>query len=504
MLELHSLYSESSSQAKWRRYGVALVCCGLITGASTLVMDSIDLANIVMLYLLSVLLVSVWQGKNVGIFSAVISVLFFDIFFVPPRFSILVEDFQYLITFAVMLVTALITGQLAAGLKERATEARIREENIKALYLAAGRLGASVSLTEVYEAASEFVLKHFGAVSVLMLRNNSDLVFRSIPAADTAFVNVQILQSAYFSGDTVKNSSFSGNNLLSIYLPLKGIGATSGVMVVNGNFDDSEMTDKVVAQLEGLASLVAIAVERLYFQETAQGSEIQVEVERLRNAILSSLSHDLRTPLTALVGLAESLALSNPALQGGQADLAYQISTQTRRVSELVSDLLDLARASSGPKSLKKEWLPIEETIGSSLRLLEKRLEPFEIKTFIQPDMPLLEIDPVLIERVVCNILENAANHSKAGDTIDIQAYTEGDKAILSVRDFGIGFSSNQIPSYGQDREEKAAPRLGLVICRSILSAHGGELHMGNHPEGGALVKISLPIGNPPDVKESD
>ena len=504
MLELHSLYSESCSQPKWQRYGVALVCCGLITGVSTLVMDSIDLANIVMLYLLSVLLVSVWQGKNVGIFSAVISVLFFDIFFVPPRFSILVEDFQYLITFAVMLVTALITGQLAAGLKERATESRIREENIKALYLAAGRLGASVSLIEVYEVASEFVLKHFGAASVLMLRTKSDLVFRSIPEANSAFVNVPILQSAYFSGDTVKNSSFSGNNLLSIYLPLKGIGATSGVMVVNGNFDDSEMTDKVVAQLEGLASLVAIAVERLYFQETAQGSEIQVEVERLRNAILSSLSHDLRTPLTALVGLAESLLLSNPALQGGQADLANQISAQTRRVSELVSDLLDLARASSGPKSLKKEWLPIEETIGSSLRLLENRLEAFEIKTSIQADLPLLEIDPVLIERVLCNVLENAANHSKAGDTIDIQAYTAGDKAILSVRDFGIGLSSNQITDYGQDRVEKAAPRLGLVICRSILSAHGGELLMGNHSEGGALVKISLPIGNPPDVKETD
>ena len=166
--------------------------------------------------------------------------------------------------------------------------------------------------------------------------------------------------------------------------------------------------------------------------------------------------------------------------------------------------MLDLARASSGPKSLKKEWLPIEETIGSSLRLLEKRLETFEIKTLIQANMPLIAIDPVLVERVVCNILENAANHSKAGDIIDIQAYTDGGNAILSIKDSGTGFSSNQISGYGQNREEKTAPRLGLVICRSILSAHGGELLIGNHSDGGALVKISLPIGNPPEVKEAD
>ena len=504
MLASNSLKEAGNQDGMWIPFGMAFACCALVTGFSTLVMDSIDLANIVMLYLLSVLLISVWQGKRAGVFSAVISVLFFDIFFVPPRFSILVEDFQYLITFAVMLITALITGQLAAGLKDRAVEARVREEKLNALYVAAGRLGASVNLDEVYEAVSEFVLKHFGAASVLMLSTDVDRVFRPLPESDSSFVNMPILQSAYFSGDTVKNSSFSVNNLLSIYLPLRGIGATSGVMVVNGRFDDSEATDSVVAQLEGLASLVAIAVERLHFQDAAQESMIQVEVERLRNAILSSLSHDLRTPLTALVGLAESLSLSNPALEGDQADLANQICAQTRRVSGLVSDLLDLARASSGPNSLKKEWLPIEETIGSSLRLLEERLAKFQIETAIQADMPMLDIDPVLVERVVCNILENAANHSNPGDTIAIQAYAEGGNAILSIRDSGTGFSSNQISDYGHEHEEKATPRLGLVICRSILSAHGGELVVGNHPEGGALVKILLPIGNPPELEEAD
>ena len=485
-------------------YGVALACCGLVTGVSTLVMDQIDLANIVMLYLLSVLLVAVWQGKKAGVFSAVISVLFFDVFFVPPRFSILVEDFQYLITFAVMLVTALVSGQLAAGLKSRAVEAKNREENIKALYVAAGKLGASVNLTDVYGAVSEFVLKHFDAVSVLMLRNDQERAFLCVPEGQSAFVNIQILHSSYFSGDTVKNSSLSENNQLSIYLPLKGVRANLGVLVVNGAFDDSDRLEKIISQLEGLASLVAIAVERLHFQNAAQESDIQVEVERLRNAILSSLSHDLRTPLTALVGLGESLLLSSPTLQGTQADLANQINIQTRRISELVSDLLDLARASSGPKSLNKEWLLIEETIGSSLRLLESKLQPFKITTTIQTDVPLLEFDPILIERVLCNILENAANHSNVGNSIEIKAYTVADKAVLSVRDHGIGFSSSQMTGYGQKLDDKGAPRLGLVICRSILNAHGGELHLGNHPNGGALVKITLPIGVPPEIMEAE
>ncbi len=504
MLESHSLHRENSSHAKWQSYGVALFCCGLITGISTLVMDRIDLANIVMLYLLSVLFVAVWQGKRAGVFSAIISVLFFDVFFVPPRFSILVEDFQYLITFAVMLVTALVTGQLAAGLKDRAVEAKNREENIKAQYLAARKLGASLNFSDVHSAVSEFVFQHFNAVSVLMLRNDQDRMFRSVPEGESDFVNAQILQSSYFSGDLVKNSSHSGNGQLSIYLPLAGAKSNLGVMVVNGQFDDSEVTDKKVAQLEGLASLVAIAVERIQFQDAAHESEIQIEVERLRNAILSSLSHDLRTPLTALVGLGESLLLSSPELRGTQESLAIQMNAQTRRISELVSDLLDLARASTGLKSLKREWLPIEEIIGASLRLLEKKLEGCEIKIAIQAGMPLIEIDPVLIERVLCNVLENAANHSKVGAAIDIRAYTASDRAIICVRDTGEGFSSNQISGYGHEREESGAPRLGLVICQTILNAHGGELLISNHPDGGALVKIALPIGNPPEIMEVD
>ena len=501
-----ALVSENhdKNEKKWQPIGIALALCILTTGVSTLVLDRIDLANIVMLYLLSVLLVAVWQGKRAGVFSAIISVLFFDVFFVPPRFSILVEDFQYVITFAVMLVTALVTGQLAAGLKERAIEAKNREENIKELYLAAGKLGASVNFTDVHRAVREFVLKHFGAISVLMLRSDRDRTFLCIPEEESAFVNMQILQSSYFSGDTVKNSTLSGNNQMSIYFPLKGVEANLGVMVINGKFDDSEVTDKVVAQLEGLASLVAVAIERLQFQNAAQESEIQIEVERLRNAILSSLSHDLRTPLTALVGLSESLVLSSPSLLGMQEDLANQINAQTRRISELVADLLDLARASSGSKALKKEWVLIEETIGSSLRLLEKKLETFELKTIIQTDMPLLEIDPVLIERVMCNILENAANHSKAGAVIDIRAYTEGDEAIVSVRDSGAGFSSDQISGYGQELEDNGAPRLGLVICRSILNAHGGQLLIGNHKDGGALVKMVIPLAKAPEVMVAD
>lgn len=490
--------------SNWQAFAVALGCCVVVTGVLTLVIDRIDLANIVMLYLLSVLLVSVWQGKAAGVFSAVISVLFFDVFFVPPRFSILVEDFQYLITFAVMLVTALITGQLAAGLKEKAKEAVGREENIKALYQAASKLGASLSLDDVHSAMAEFVLRYFGASSVLMLSTKQERVFNMVPDVDSDYLSMPILHSCYFSGDTVRNSTLTGNSLVTYYICLKGIDSNVGVMVVNGDFDDDEATSKIVDQLEGLASLVAIAVERLRYQEAAQSSEVRIEVERLRNAILSSLSHDLRTPLTALVGMSESLLLSNSQLSKTQVDLVNQINLQSKRISELVADLLDLARASSGANALKKDWLPIEETIGSSLRLLTTKLAPFVIKTSIQDGMPLLEIDPVLIERVLCNLLENAANHSEDGAAIEVTAYIEKGSAVVSVRDYGRGFTSEQINGYGQQGDQKGGPRLGLLICRTILNAHGGDLKVGNHPDGGAVVKITLPIGNPPKIEEVD
>jgi len=256
--------------------------------------------------------------------------------------------------------------------------------------------------------------------------------------------------------------------------------------------------------LDTFAALIAIALERVHYVEVAQDAVVRMESERLRNSLLAALSHDLRTPLTVLVGLAESLTLTKPALSEAQLESAVAIQDEARRMSTLVSNLLDMARIESGEVKLNLQWQPLEEVVGSALNATRGMLKQHLVEVNIPRDLPLVRIDALLIERVLVNLLENASKYTPPGSKMVLAAEVIADRLSVSVSDDGPGLAVGReeavFQKFTRGERESATPGvgLGLAICRAIIESHDGTIIATHRPGGGARFTFTLPLGQPP------
>ena len=491
----------------WQRTLLTVLACAATTLLATPLLDHLDLANIVMLFLLTVLLIAVSLGRSAAILAAVLSVFLFDIFFVPPRFSLAVSNLQYLVTFAVMLATALIVGQLAAGLKQKAREAEVREQNTQALYDVARQLAGAITVEQVSDTARQYIRIQLEAEAAVLLPGTDGSLPNAVPA-ESFGVEPHLARMALDSGQAVRDSEIAGSGYASLYLPLRASMRVRGVLAIARAPGAPDLPPESLALLEALASLIAIAVERLHYVEVAQAAQVDMVAERLRSSILSALSHDLRTPLTALVGLADSLFLIHPTLPTPALETAQAMHEQATRLAGLVGNLLDMARLNAGNVTLRREWQPLEEVIGASIKLLGHALAEHPVRVVLPADLPLLEFDAVLLERVFCNLLENAAKYAPAGMPIKIVAEVLDDSVAIRVCDHGPGFPAGDrnalFDMFARGREAAARPGtgLGLAICRAIVEAHRGTIGAEDGADGGACVRFTLPRGTPPVVEE--
>lgn len=483
-----------------KAYLFAIAACLGTALLATFLQHYVDTVNIVMLFLLAVFLVSWRLGQGPAVLAAFLSVGLFDFFFVPPHLTFAVADIQYLLTFAVMLVVALITGQLTALLRKQA-EAALREESrTRALYETAKTLSGAIRLPQVVDVASAFLHDVAKVEAMLLLPDSAGNL--QAQGASRGWVEPHLAAAAYEKGRVLGEADGIR------YLPLKGATRMRGVLAV-APMEAAAISGNDGPLLEAVASLIAIAVERLHYVEVAQQAQVEMASERLRSSVLSALSHDLRTPLTILVGLADSLAMSRPALEGKQKDTAEAVRDQAMRMAGLVENLLDMARLHAGEVKLRREWQPLEEVVGASLKLLERALDAHPVRVDLPADLPLLEFDAVLIERVFCNLLENAAKYAPAGSPIEIAARRNGLAVEVSIRDFGSG-----IPDARRDRifemfvrgapeSPKPGVGLGLAICRAIVEAHGGTISAVNCAPG-ACFTFKLPVGEPPVIEDDE
>ena len=464
-----------------------------------------DLANIVMLFLLTVVLVAVKFGRGPAVAAALISVASFDFFFVPPRFSFAVTDVQYLLTFAVMLAVGLITGQMTAGLRYQARIASYREQRARALYEFARDMSSLLQTEQVVEAASKFIESTFRAKVAILIPDDQDRLQQAARATGPLDIDLQVAaqwaydksQPAGAGTDTLPSSEF-------LYVPLRAPVRTRGVLAIKAANRRLLMIPEQQRHLDTFAALVAIALERVHYVEIAQQALIRMESERLRNSLLSALSHDLRTPLASLVGLAEMLELTKPELTGSQRDTARAISEQAKRMSALVNNLLDMARIESGEVRLRREWQSVEEVVGSALKAAEPALSNHRVEVTLPRDLPLVEFDATLIERVLYNLLENAGKYTSAGTVIRVAAEASGDQLLVTVSDDGPGVPQGQreaiFEKFTRGSRESATPGvgLGLAISRAIVEAHRGRIWVEDNPGGGARFCFTLPLGTPP------
>lgn len=481
-----------------RGYLTAAIICALTTIVALPLRHILDLANIVMLFLLVVFLIALKLGRGPAVMSAFLAVALFDFFFVPPQLSFAVQDVQYVVTFAVMLGVGLATAHLTAILGRQREAALARERHTRRLYELARDLAGTINQDQVTQALSRYMSESGNKAILHFLDADGKLpsLLDDIPVCVLA-------DMAISQGALVETSLLADGGGHIVVLPLKSPNRVRGVMVAT-IADDPEDIDK--SQFEAVAHLVAIAIERLHYVEVAQQTQLEATAERLRSSVLSSLSHDLRTPLTGLVGMADTLALASESKNEDVFNAATAIRDQAKAMSHLVGNLLDMARLHAGKVEMCKDWRLFEDVIGSAIKLLKPGLSQHPVEVTLPPDMPLVEFDDVLLERVLCNLLENAAKYSPDGQPIEVRGFVEGDTACIEVHDHGRGFPAGQTETFfrmfsrGESESSTPGVGMGLAICRAIVEAHGGTIKARNHMEGGACVTLCLPLGNPPVV----
>jgi two-component system, OmpR family, sensor histidine kinase KdpD len=485
----------------------AAAVCALTTAVAWPLHPFFDVANIVMLFLLAVAGVALRFGRGAAVLAAFLNVAAFDYFFVEPRLSFAVSDAQYLLTFAVMLVVGLVIGQLTAGLRLQARAAAQREARSHALYEAARDLSTALSAGQCVDIAERAISREFGATVRMLLLDGRDHL-QAPPAAPAADIDLGTAQWALDHQEAAGLGTGTLPGSAWFYLPLRAPTRTRGVLAFRPDDPGLLLVPEQRRQLETFALLAAIALERVHYVDAAQQATVQASSERLRNSLLSALSHDLRTPLASLYGLTDVLVDSMPPIPARET--AQAISAEARRINAMVNNLLDMARLQSGTVRLDRQWLPIEEVVGSALRSLGAALDGHAVRIELAPGLPLVKLDAVLIERVLANLLENAAKYTPMNSTITLSARIAGADLRVDVEDDGPGLPEGREEALfqkftrGDPESARSGVGLGLAICRAIVEAHGGriwaEAASAREAHRGARFSFALPLGEPPSM----
>ena len=505
---------EEDADAAWKdnlpRYAWSVGSSVAVTLLALPLLRFFDLANIVMLFLLGTVLVALKCGRGPAALAAFLNVAAFDFFFVAPRLSFAVSDVQYLLTFTVMLIVGLLTGQLTAGLRFQARISSSRERRAQSLFELTRDLSAALLSSQVIELGEAAVQRNFGGLALVLVADVNDQL--KLPAdrpddfdasvADWAFRNEQ---AAGLATTTLSAQPWH-------YIPLKATMRVRGVLALKPAQSRWLLIPEQLQQLDTLGRQIAIALERVHYVEIAQQALVQMASERLRNTLLAAISHDVRTPLTALIGLSEALQGSAPPLSEAQGDIARAMTQQARQLSALVTNLLDMARLQNGSVKLHSEWQSAQELVGSAIRAAGHALAGAQVQTEVPADLPLVEFDAVLMERVLVNLLENAVKYGAGNDgpSILVSASVTPDTFTVTVRDHGpglpeslLGRESELFDKFTRGEVESATPGvgLGLAICKAVVVAHGGQIRAGNAPGGGAEFQVVLPRRSPPAVE---
>lgn len=484
----------------------ALATVSLCTALNWLVFRHINLTDVAMVYLLGTILVAARTSLWPAVAASLGSIALFDFLFVPPFGTFSVTDLDYIATFAVMLAVSLVTSYLTLRVRGQAEAARAREQRTGALYALSRELAAATAVDTLTAAARKHVDSALGVRSIVLLPAPDGRL--ALPDGTTGSqLDERELSVARWVVDHGVAAGKGTDTLPAargLYLPLTGGAGSAGVLGIFA--DESHDLQHPAARqlLDAFASQTALALERVLLATRNQQTQMEVEAERLRTALLSSLSHDLRTPLGAITGAASTLrddaALIEP---GARTELLETIMQEAGRMNRLIGNLLDMIRLETGALAVQPDFQPLEEVIGVALIRLDERLQGRPVETHLPSDLPLVAIDGILIEQVLVNLLENAIKYTPPGTPIEISAEGDDDFVTVTVADRGPGLPPGEerkvfdkfyrLPS----TEAPSGVGLGLTICRGIVRAHGGRIWAENRQGGGLAVKFTLPVGRP-------
>jgi two-component system sensor histidine kinase KdpD len=506
--------------SKLSAYASSVAVIAAITVLCSLLNGHVERTNLVMLYLLGTVLVATRFGRGPSALAAILSVGLFDFLFVSPVFSFAVSDAEYLITFTVMLATGFIISNLAARGRRQASVARQRERRTGELYALSRDLAQSRDLAELGQILCRHVLAGIeGEANVLLpdddglLQDPTHFCARGVAPANLSRYPVPgndlgIAQWAYDHRQKAGHNTDTLGSADAIYLPLNALRRCIGVLGLRANEPRQIEIPEQMHLLESFVNQAAVAMERVQLVESAQAASMEVESEKLRSLLLSSISHDFRTPLASIIGVASTLLDGASASLGEERrrNLLRSLLEEAQRLHRLVDNLLDLTRLSSGPVRLKREWAALDELIGAVLTRYRDALAGRHIAVDVPADLPLVLCDEVMIGQVLSNLVENAQKHTPRGTAIRIAVSPEPGVLAVSVRDEGPGLPPGAERRVfdkfqrGHDEGAQSGFGLGLTICKAIVEAHGGNISARNLPGGGAEFRFTLPLNAAPAV----
>jgi len=496
----------------WRGVAVAAVATLVTTTFARTAFGQTHLSDAVMLYLLCVALVSLRYGRVVAAMSVVFNVAALDLFFVEPYFSFTVADPRDAVTLAVMFVVALIIASLTKRVRDQAEAARSREVRTAALYAMSRELAGTTGIeTRLRIAARHFHDAFECAVAVLL--PGPGALRSAVRSPRTFEIDEQDRLVAEWVWQHERAAGFGTDEFPSaraLFLVLRGSRGKAGILALKP-VRKRQLDAGLLQLVRTFAAQLGSALERGQLAEAAHRAEVQIETERLRSSLLSSVSHDLRTPLGVITGATSTLLQDDEFLDPeARRELLTSAHEEAERLNRLVGNLLDMTRVAAGALRPKKEWHPVDEIVGVALNRLEERLTGRDIAVSLPADLPPLPIDAVLIEQVLINLLENALKYTPVGSPITISGASDGAGIQIDVADRGPGVAERErgliFDKFYRSKPDVSdgGAGLGLAICRGIVEAHGGRIWVESREGGGgANFRFWLPIdGVPPMAGE--
>jgi two-component system sensor histidine kinase KdpD len=470
-------------------------------GLAALARALLHVQDVEMIFLLGVMATALVAGRTAALLAAVLAVGVFDWFFVPPYYTLDVTDSRYITTFATMFVISVVIGTLVLRLREQREDALQRAHRARVLHAASRKLAGALDLDAISliicRGAAEALLAEAAWFDVL---DGGAVAPRAAEPPGSALREsaAELAESVAAHGAAAGTGTrwmAAEPSLCAPVHALEGVAAVVGVQPLRRTFLSPDQRELV----ESLAQSAALALDRVRHVDEARRAALEVEREALRSQLLASVSHDLRTPLATITGSASALREDSGLDERTRADLTDSIVDEAERLERLVGNLLDMTRLERGAVTPRREWVPADEVVGSALTRAERALAGREVHTSLSDDLPLLSADPVLLEQLFVNLLENAAKYTPPGSAVEVSGRREGDVLRFEVTDHGPGIAAGEEERIFErfQRGSQSGPRgagLGLSIARAIATVHGGRLVAENRPGGGAAFTLTLPV----------
>jgi two-component system, OmpR family, sensor histidine kinase KdpD len=489
-------------------YGVTILLVIIATVVGWLGRRFWYLPDYAIIYLYVIVVSALLFGWVPAIWSSLLSVLAFDFFFVPPVLELDIADVHYLVTFSMMFLVGLLVSRLASRIRREQRSSIEKERRTAALLALSRALG---SATNEFDAAS-LLARHtalvFGARSALLMPDTKGVFQVKASSSDIRYQSDEQLlvarvcatqRAAGRGTEDYPDASVAG-------VPVQAAGATIGVLVV-----ELPPTSTFGVQqrelLESFGRQGGVCIAGLRSAKEAKLAETRAHTEAVRSALLSAVSHDFRTPLAVITEAATMLRDDGGLLSPTQqAEMIVDICNQAERMDRLISNLLDMTRLASGELAVQREWVPCDELIGAALNIVKNKTSGLTIQLDVSPHLPLVNVDPSLIEQLLANLFENAVKYAGSSSTVEVSAHHCNNELVIEVADNGPG-----IPVGSEERIferfYRATPRssegtgLGLAICSAIIELHTGRIQASNRPPGGAVFSVTIPIvGTAPEL----